>query len=79
MLLSKFAMILFFKLLSTTPAPSSVTKLNATSTFQVVVQVVPSPITGCFYAVYIHEIKHKNKDKMMIFKHFEALTDNSVG
>ena len=29
--------------------------------------------------VYIHEIKHKNKDKMMIFNYFEALTDNSVG
>ena len=56
MLLSKFAMILFFKLLSTTPAPSSVTKLNATSTFQVVVQVVPSPMTGCFHAVYISAV-----------------------
>ena len=29
--------------------------------------------------VYIHEIKHKNKDKMMIFNYFEAHTDNSVG
>ena len=44
-----------------------------------------APVRGAFFfaastvLVYIHEIKHKNKDKMMIFNYFEAHTDNSVG
>ena len=31
-------------------------KMECDATFQVVVQVVPSPMTGCFHAVYISAV-----------------------
>ena len=72
-------MILFFKNLTTTPCAIQCDKTECDVYVSACGPGSAFTYDWLLLHVYIHEIKHKNKDKMMIFNYFEALTDNSVG